>query len=300
MQARIAVAVVGALTVLSLAGQSVYADGGAPGTGSTGASCPPGSTTCTVSAGTGGSQGSPGAPAASGVACTWQAISAEIALAEMTGHIPGSIPASSGMGGVSLVEYGPPGPNDTWYLVLCGANSGFVAEVAPGGGGGPTPAQVGQLAVSQLNLIGPSVSMAPPTSQGAVVNLKSWLWVAPSSWHPITATATVGGIAATATATPDYVIWKMGDGQQVTCDGPGTPYNPSIPDQQQSTTCGYTYQQTSASEPGQEYAVTTTVYWHVTWTSVGVPGGGDLGVIPGRSTTTPLVVDEIGSVVVGQ
>lgn len=203
------------------------------------------------------------------------------------------------MGGAPLVQYGAAGPNDNWYLVTCANGSGFIAEVAPGNGG-PTPAQVGQLAVSQLNLTGPSVSMAPPASQGAVVNLESFLWVTPSEWHPITATATVGGVAATATAVPQAVVWNMGNGQEISCSGPGTPYNPAVPDQQQSTSCGYTYQQTSAGQANQEYTVTTTVYWHVTWTSVGVAGGGDLGVIPGQSTTTPLIVDEIGTEVVGQ
>ena len=285
MQARVVIAIALVVGVGVLSTSTVLADPPAPGSGTTGASCAPGSTTCTVSAGTGGSPGQPGSSGSSGaVTCSWQAISSQVAEALTLGL--GQQGIGYGQGGTPLVQYGPAGPNDSWYSVTCSDGSGFVAEVAPGPGARATPAQAGQLAVSQLNLLSPTVSMAPPTSQGAVVNLESWLWISPAEWHPITATATVGGIAATATATPEYVVWSMGNGQQVTCNGPGTPYNPALPDQDQSTTCGYTYQETSAGQTNQQFAVTTTVFWHVTWTSVGVAGGGDLGIIPGRPTTT--------------
>jgi hypothetical protein len=36
----------------------------------------------------------------------------------------------------------------------------------------------------------------------------------------------------------------------------------------------------------------------VSWTTVGVAGGGDLGDIAGQSTATPVTVDEIGTVIV--
>ena len=106
----------------------------------------------------------------------------------------------------------------------------------------------------------------------------------------------MGGITATATATPESIVWDMGDDDQVTCDGPGVAYNTNIPDQDQSTTCGYTYQETSANGPNQQFAITATIEYDITWTSVGVTGGGDLGIIPGPSTTTAVTVDEIGTV----
>ena len=304
MQTRVALTLTGLAAMIVAASPPVLADGGGYG-GSTDVSCPPGATTCTVTAGDSGSVGSGSGASTRGatVTCTWQATTQQDAEASLYGLYPnpGILNWSGGMGAGSLVQYGAAGASDSWYFVTCSDGSGFVAEVAPGNGGGPTPAQVGQLAVSQLNLTSPSVSMAPPMSQGAVVGLESWMWVSPAEWRPITATATVGGIAATATATPEYVIWQMGNGeQQVRCNGPGDAYDPSIPDQDQSTYCGYTYQQTSAGQPNQDFLVTTTVVFHVTWTSVGAPGGGDLGLIPGQSTTTPLVVDEIGTEVIGQ
>jgi hypothetical protein len=56
---------------------------------------------------------------------------------------------------------------------------------------------------SELNLPAPTVSTAPSGGK-AIVNLESWLWIDPAQWTPITATATAGGITATATATPQY------------------------------------------------------------------------------------------------
>ncbi|MGH9089941.1 MAG: hypothetical protein ACRDZR_00950 [Acidimicrobiales bacterium] len=71
----------------------------------------------------------------------------------------------------------------------------------------------------------------------------------------------------------------MGDGQQVTCDGPGTPYDPSAPDA--TTDCSYTWTQPSAGQPGGAYQVTATVDYGVTWGATGAAGGGDLGQAPG-------------------
>jgi hypothetical protein len=203
-----------------------------------------------------------------------------------------------------LVNDGPAGPDDSWYLATCiGGSVGpdsvmYLVEAAPGTLDTLTPAQVAQMAVADLDLVAPTVSMAP-SGDKAIMNLESWLWIAPADWQPITATATAGDITATATATPHYVVWDMGDGNQVTCDGPGVAYDTSIPDQDESTTCGYTYQETSANGPNQQFTITTTVEYDVTWSSVGVAGGGDLGIIPGQSTMTPTTVDEIGTVIVG-
>lgn len=57
----------------------------------------------------------------------------------------------------------------------------------------------------------------------------------------------------------------MGDGDSVTCDGPGTPYSASDPSA--TTDCSYTWR-----DPGS-FTVTATVYWAVTWTATGVAGG---------------------------
>jgi hypothetical protein len=173
----------------------------------------------------------------------------------------------------------------------------WLAEVWPQPPVAPTPGQVGQTAESELNLPAPTVSTAPSGGK-AIVRLESWLWIDPADWTPITKSATADGITATATATPVAVVWDMGDGNQVICNGPGVAYNTNIPDADESTNCGYTYQETSANGPDQQFTITTAIEYDVTWTSVGVAGGGDLGDILGASTTTPVTVDEIGTVIV--
>ena len=66
----------------------------------------------------------------------------------------------------------------------------------------------------------------------------------------------------------------MGNGDSVTCDGPGTPYSASDPNA--TTDCSYTWPQAGS------YTVTATVYWSVTWTAVG-RGGRREPRAPGRT-----------------
>jgi hypothetical protein len=134
--------------------------------------------------------------------------------------------------------------------------------------------------------------MSPP-STAEIVNFQDWLWVDGSMWHPLSATASVGPVTATATATPERVLYEMGDGSQVVCTGPGTPYNPAVAPGAQSTTCSYSYPNSSAGQPNNQYTASATIYWHVTWRAVGAPGGGDLGQVAGDTATTQVAVDEV-------
>ena len=116
-----------------------------------------------------------------------------------------------------------------------------------------------------------------------------WAWrrgcgSIPGAWQTLTASATAGTVTATATATPSKVVWDMGDGHQVTCDGPGTPYSASDPNA--TTDCSYTWTQAGS------YQVTATVYWSVTWTAVGAPGGGNLGLQAGPAAQVAVKVTE--------
>jgi hypothetical protein len=106
----------------------------------------------------------------------------------------------------------------------------------------------------------------------------------------------VPGITVTVTAVPERVVWDMGDGTRVTCGGPGTAYNASVPDEQQSTDCSNTYRRTSARESGKSFRVRATIQWRATWTVTGAPGGGDLGVVPRSSASVPLRVGEAQAV----
>ena len=98
----------------------------------------------------------------------------------------------------------------------------------------------------------------------------------------MTATATAGPVTTTATATPTKVVWDMGDGSTVTCDGPGTPYDPSSP--AATTTCSYTWPAAGT------YTVTATTYWSVSWSATGAAGGGSLGVQAGPAADVTVHV----------
>jgi hypothetical protein len=154
----------------------------------------------------------------------------------------------------------------------------------------PSPATVAQQAASTLSLQSPVIEMAPPAGAEQLVRVASWLWVNPDAWQPSTVTATVDGVAASATATPEQVVWKMGDGNTVTCDGPGTPYDAS--NSNATTSCSYTWSTPSASQSSGTYQVTATIEFAVTWTAIGAPGGGNLGVVAGATATDQVRVGE--------
>jgi hypothetical protein len=152
------------------------------------------------------------------------------------------------------------------------------------------PVQLATRAVRRLPLSGPEVATSPPPDRDQLVNLPTWLWVR-DGWAPRSATASVPGVSVTVTATPESVTWDMGNGERVVCNGPGTPYNPSVRDEAQSTDCSYTYHWSSAGQPSGRYQGTATMTWRVTWRANGAAGGGDLGPVS-RSTPFSLRVAE--------
>jgi hypothetical protein len=234
--------------------------------------------------GVGGGNGGATVTTASGTTCTSQAIDGTTAVNLMNTN-----------GSTSVTINGLPGPG-TWYLITCpGTTPSLVFVGATPGGPVPTlaqPALLAQQALATMHLPAPRVGMSPP-STAEVVNFQDWLWVDNAMWRPISATASVGPVAATATATPDRVVYDMGDGGQVVCTGPGTPYNLAVSPDAQSTGCSYRYANGSAGQQNNRYNATATIYWHVTWTAVGAPGGGDLGEMPGDTASTLVQVDEV-------
>jgi len=146
------------------------------------------------------------------------------------------------------------------------------------------PAALAQQAEKQLGLGAPGIEMAPPSGSPQLVGVPTWLWIDPGSWKTLSASASAGPVTATATATPAKVVWGLGNGQTVTCEGPGTPYVASEPDA--TTDCSYTW-----AEPGS-FTVSATVYWSVTWTATGAPGGGNLGDVAGAPADVGVTVTE--------
>jgi hypothetical protein len=211
----------------------------------------------------------------------------------------------------TAATFGPGGPTPgNWFFVHCpgetltiynGALSWFSAGTAPV----PVPpsvaaSAVADQAVKSLTLPSPVIYLNP--SSFGLVNLPLWLWIDPKSWHSFRATATAGGVSATAVAIPETVSWSMGDGHTVECNGPGTPYQTAIPSGAQSTDCSYTYLSSSAGQPSDDgdanngaFGVTATIGWMVTWSVTGAAGGGLLPSLD-TSSTVPVRVEQVESV----
>ena len=149
-----------------------------------------------------------------------------------------------------------------------------------------------QQAWDQLQIPTPVVRTSPPSGQDAVVNLPTWLWVDDNFWAPVSQSASAGGVTSTATATPVKIVWDMGDGTRVTCNGPGTPYVSGVSDPRApSPTCGYTYSRSSAGRPDERFRVTATVTWTAGFTVAGGAGGGALPNLTASSATELRVAE---------
>ncbi len=185
------------------------------------------------------------------------------------------------------------------YGLICTDENGqeVVNEIRTYNPGAPgvviDPEVLAEQASAQLSVAPPTVQLSPQADVNQIVQLPTWMWV--SNWGSDSATASVPGVSATVTATPASVTWDMGNGDQVVCSGPGTPYDFGRPEEQQSTDCSYTYRHSSTSRPGGVYQVSATMTYDVSWSASGAPGGGALAAVS-ETTTFPLRVLEIHAV----
>lgn len=169
----------------------------------------------------------------------------------------------------------PVGCQVTVQTLACPIGAGGAARPPAGGGAGPVlpaPGVLAQLAVRYLRLPDPVIRSSPAPGALQLTRLPVWLWVAATAWEPRSKTAQVPGESVTATAAPVSAAWSMGDGTTVTCKGPGVPYGGGNP-AAASPACGYTYDRSSAGQPGGAYRVTVTITWDITWKGTGGAGG---------------------------
>lgn len=259
---RAAMAAAAALALVCLAQVPALAGGG-PGTAFGFAQCGQSSAPqCQVIAGSGPAAGTPGT--ASPVGAT-----------SGSGTVSAGGTAAGGCSGTVSPQFGCVPAGCTLTAQTVGCPIGVAGPAAPAGAAAvlPAPGVLAQLAVKYLQLPDPVIRSSPAPGALQLTRLPLWLWVAANVWQPQSKTAQVPGEAVTATATPVLAAWSMGDGKTVTCKGPGTAYaagdNPSAA----SPTCGYTYDQSSAGQPGGAYKVTVTITWDITWAGAGGAGG---------------------------
>lgn len=152
----------------------------------------------------------------------------------------------------------------------------WAQDPPPNSGAGPTPRDVAEIAIKQMNIHAINVGITPRPGQNSIgiVGMPVWMWAANpdvQSVGPMTASATAAGITVTASGRLLKVTWDMGDGNSVTCAGAGTPYNTAA-GQSKSPDCGYVYQKSSSHEPDGKYTVTATSDWVITWSGAGQTG----------------------------
>ena len=149
----------------------------------------------------------------------------------------------------------------------------------------PSPYVLLDEATRRLHLPLPEAHLSPSADVDHLVGIPEWLAIDPAGYTTLDATAAVPALAVTLTATPQRTIWDLGNGDTVTCDGPGTPWTHTTPNDAEPD-CGYTYQRSStATRPDGVYHLSVTTIWTRTWACAPTCTG---GVLPDLARTTTL------------
>lgn len=176
-----------------------------------------------------------------------------------------------------------------WYEKQCGTvYYGLIFVAAGTAGPFVSPRDVADGVLDRMNLPLPQPRISPAGDQ--VVNLPMWAWL--EGWTVRQETATVPGVSVTVTATPTKAVWTFGDGTTVTCNGPGTAWSPSLP---QDPPCGHTFKRSSASTVDRSFHVKVAVTWTASYVVAGGAGGGALPAVV-RTTEFAVRVAEVQAV----
>ena len=136
--------------------------------------------------------------------------------------------------------------------------------------------------------IGPSPEINP--WKMAAVGYPLWLWSeGPTSVGPVS--DSVANLSVSLRARISKTVFRMGDGESVSCAGTGRAWTRAVKPGQESPVCGYAYQKPSL--PRGQYTVTAIAFWTVDWTVNGTSGQ----ITVPRSSTTELPVGELQAIV---
>lgn len=201
---------------------------------------------------------------------------------------------------VVVIEPEPTSPRaGRLYVLMCRDAGGALVQERfvvydPGDplGGLVGGERAAERALERLDLPAPSLVLNPPGHQ--VLGIPTWLAVA-SAWESSAASASVSSVTATVVARPTAVTWSLGDGTELTCDGPGKLFDAARPADEQWSECTHTYIWPSSGEGSGEYQVTATVSYEVSWTATD-GSSGSLGSLA-RTTTQPVRVVEIQALI---
>lgn len=151
----------------------------------------------------------------------------------------------------------------------------------PPGAGPPVAAVLALQAREQVTVRVPRLHTSPD-GVPQLAGKRTWYWMDPEEWRPVTVRAEIPGVWSEVTATPTRTVWHPGDGgPTVACAGPGRPH-PGTGGA--TTTCGHVYTTVGA------YTLRAAVTYEVTWrSSTGEAGTQDPFVL---TAALPLTVEE--------
>lgn len=145
----------------------------------------------------------------------------------------------------------------------------------PNGAAVINPAQVAQQLVEQAPFELANAHTAPGADYHTYINYKNWLWIPERQWHDVSVSLTVAGATVTLTATPSHTAWDMGNGETVSCVGPGREWVEGMPENA-PTNCSFTYAALVDPE-GDTWSVSAAINYAVGWTCTGNCGGQNSG-----------------------
>jgi hypothetical protein len=188
-------------------------------------------------------------------------------------------------------------PTGRWFQYVCDGEG----PVAVNGrflipeGEAVDPAALAAEAVASIDIAPPAIGTSPSADERLYVRIPTWLWLDQSWWRTYEATASAGSVTATVTARPVSISWMLGDGESLTCAGPGRAWQRGLPET--ASDCRYVYRSSSAGQPGGTFNIQATVMFEVSWSS-NIGAGGALPSIS-RSSTVDVEVGEIQAIGTG-
>ena len=159
----------------------------------------------------------------------------------------------------------------------------------------PTRQDISRSARGYLNPPTPRINTSPKASR-LLVHTPTWLWLSPGYWRTYTRTLSLMGVTVVMSATPTHVKWSMGNGDSITCLGPGNPWLGGSGEI--GSTCSYTYRHSSARMPGDRYRVTAEVFFVGSFVTTGAVNlAGPLGIVT-RKASRFVKVGEVQGLIV--
>jgi hypothetical protein len=164
--------------------------------------------------------------------------------------------------------------------------------------GRPAPEDLASTALGLMPLAEADIHTAPEPPAATYIGVENWLWIPDGQWAILHKSVTAGPTTVIVTAAPSQVVWNLRP-TQITCYGPGKPWVVGMTEAA-STACGYTYQETSDSEPQGQFQIAATIRYRVTWSCTGTcpTTDGDLGLVDAPAGASTMRVLQRQTVVV--